>query len=261
MANLHKHKWVEDECNVELPPELVEAYPKIYNLVSKVLKQISKQTPFKINLHISKVAAKSMTPWEALNYAGGRKTIYTMYVPGEDYSLWTRIANATTTKSGNGTKAHSGLIRINDKRLQEATGGDNVFLANIIGHEVLHILGIDHCSRISNEYGFITKNRPIMVSGKAYPLGLSYDDKQGLKQQYKRMRRNVSEVTVKANGKQVVLENLDQPRFSVGKDLADGQMTMTHVKPGKYAIVVDQRTLKKCKIVEKNYEIDLTDIT
>ena len=257
MANLHSWKWAEDECTLVLCNELYSK--ELKSKISKILGKFPK-LPFKLFFQCSEVPAFTDMN-KALDFVRGTKSVFVNYKPGHDFKMGNRIANASTTKSGASTKSHSGLVRINDIRLQQATGGDTTFLANIIVHELLHCLGIDHASALADEKGFVTKNRPIMVSGKSHPLGLSYDDKQGIKERYSLPKRKLRTVIIHVKGKQAVLKNLDKPAQSVGKNIVDGKVEIPYVKPGRYSIVVDRATLKKFKLGAKDYEIYLTDNT
>lgn len=254
MANLHKYKYVEDEVTLLLCKELGGA--DVEALIETILGQFP-ALPFKVYFEMSD--QKAFAPdkqIQALNFISGRKCFFVQWKPGQDYKLGTRVANSTSTKSSKGS--HTGLCRINDIRLQQTSAGNPIYLANVIVHEFMHMLGIDHPTAFyykdkEGKNQAMVRKFPIMVAGK-FTLGLSYDDKQGLRERYETRRGKTRTVTIKtdASAKQAVLFNRDKPNQSVGKNLVNGQAIIPYVKPGNYWLVIDRLKSKRFKVGDKD---------
>ena len=149
--------------------------------------------------------------------------IFIAYKPGQTYGLGNVIGKVFATNSG--------LILLNDQRIQQAYDYDKGFVANLIIHEVLHIYGLDHADGLGN----LVANKPVMSLGKQSPIGMSFDDIAGLLENYDVINR-MKNLTLPVDGKVVAL--IDGKK-SQAKNSKDGIVTFTHVPQGNYWLIVD----------------------
>lgn len=181
--------------------------------------------------------------------------IFVAYEPGETYSIGNTVGRVWDQTANSKGETPSGLILLNDKRLQQVSAGDDIYLANLILHEVLHVYGLAHAKGM---VGFEVRNQPVMNLGKFGYVGLSHDDRAVLKENYEvPVRGKNITVTIKTNGDSIGLFNRDNSIKSQGKELRNGVATFTHLKQGKYTIYVDGIKVKN-QTLRKNKEIDLT---
>jgi len=174
--NLNGKKWVEKRLTIILPASLDD--PKLIKRIKFIAMQIRKNVPFKVSVRIRESGA-FISLYDELTFATEEKAVVVLYTPGETFGLGTRVANAGFIASNGGNNVHASLVRINDLRYQTVTdGGDITYLANLIGHEVGHAVGLDHASSTK-------KPRPIMSIGKFGKVGLTRDDKKGLRKVYR----------------------------------------------------------------------------
>lgn len=149
--------------------------------------------------------------------------IFIAYKPNETYGLGNVIGKVFATNSG--------LILLNDQRIQQAYGYDKAFVANLIIHEILHVYGLDH----ANGLGSLVKNKPVMSLGKQSPIGMSFDDRAGLLENYA-VTSKMSSIPLQAQGSEAILLNGSK---SQAKNIKNGLVTFTHVPKGKYKLLVD----------------------
>jgi hypothetical protein len=252
MANLFKWKWGREECNLVLCAELSNYAQDVLleKKLNKVLEQINKvKLPFKVDLVKSTVAG-STPVIEAQEMARNIIGIVVLYEPGSDLGLKTEVAH--TDYSINGYNEIQGaVIRVNDLRLQQVAPGNMIYLTNLIIHEALHAFGLAHPTSPTywdekvQRYVPMSKNLPVMILGKTNPLGLAYDDIQGLKDKYQLKPNGTITVNIPCTGKSVLLLNIEKPTDSVQKKVTGGRVIIPYVKPGKYWLVVDGLKTKK----------------
>lgn len=149
--------------------------------------------------------------------------IFIAYKPGQTYGLGNVIGKVFATNSG--------LILLNDQRIQQAYDYDKSFVANLIIHEILHVYGLDH----ANGLGSLVKNKPVMSLGKQSPIGMSFDDRAGLLENYA-VTSKMSSIPLQAQGSEAILLNGSK---SQAKNIKNGLVTFTHVPKGKYKLLVD----------------------
>ena len=177
---LNGKRWVEPVYTVVLPSTLND--PALVKRVRFIMQQIKNNVPMRVRFKVLDGAFTGI--FEALDFARETNSVYVLYQPGEDYGLGTRVANCGFIASRGSTEVHAGLIRINDIRYKEVTaGGDINYLAQVIGHELCHKLGLGHSKKKDR------KPDPIMSIGKfkrfnRKHFGLTRDDKRGLREIY-----------------------------------------------------------------------------
>ena len=159
----------------------------------------------------------------------GIQQIFVAYKHGEDYGLGNTIAKVYASNAG--------LIVLNDIRLRNRQAYDYHpgFTTNAIIHEIVHIYGLNHADGL----GTIVKNIPVMSLGKSAPLGMSFDDKAGLLENYNVVSKKLREVCIETNGKVVAIINKKNKELSQSKNVKDGKVLFTHVVKGKYYVLVD----------------------
>jgi hypothetical protein len=180
---LNGKKWAEDQALILLPKAFNE--PLMRKRMNIIVNQFRRNVPFKIKTRYHDLKVDGLL--NVINYATQNNLIIVLYKEGETYGLGNRVANASfVTANINGSNVHAGLIRINDIRLQQVIGGRDDgyalnYIANVTWHEVGHLFGLDHTDK--------RRGRPLMLSAgkfsKLKNLGLSLDDKKGLREIYK----------------------------------------------------------------------------
>lgn len=158
--------------------------------------------------------------------------IFIAYKPNETYGLGNVIGKVFATNSG--------LILLNDQRIQQAYEYDKGFVANLIIHEVLHIYGLAHADGLGN----LVLNKPVMSLGKQSPIGMSFDDIAGLLENYNVINR-MGNLTLPVDGKVAAL--IDGKK-SQAKNSKDNIVTFTHVPQGNYWLIVDGEKIRKVKV-------------
>lgn len=158
--------------------------------------------------------------------------IFIAYKPGQTYGLGNVIGKVFATNSG--------LILLNDQRINQAYEYDKGFVANLIIHEVLHIYGLTHADGLGN----LVVNKPVMSLGKQSPIGMSFDDIAGLLENYNVINR-MKKLTLPVDGKVVAL--IDGKK-SQAKNSKDGIVTFTHVPQGNYWLIVDGVKIKRIQV-------------
>jgi len=158
--------------------------------------------------------------------------IFIAYKPGQTYGLGNVIGKVFATNSG--------LILLNDQRINQAYEYDKGFVANLIIHEVLHIYGLAHADGLGN----LVVNKPVMSLGKQSPIGMSFDDIAGLLENYDVINR-MKNLTLPVDGKVVALVN---GKKSQAKNSKDGIVTFTHVPQGNYWLIVDGVKIKRIQV-------------
>ena len=158
--------------------------------------------------------------------------IFIAYKPGQTYGLGNVIGKVFATNSG--------LILLNDQRIQQAYDYDKGFVANLIIHEILHVYGLDHANGLGN----LVANKPVMSLGKQSPIGMSFDDIAGLLENYNVINR-MKNLTLPIDGKVVAL--IDGKK-SQAKNSKDGIVTFTYVPKGNYWLIVDGEKIRKVKV-------------
>jgi hypothetical protein len=155
--------------------------------------------------------------------------IFIAYKPGQTYGLGNVIGKVFATNSG--------LILLNDQRINQAYEYDKGFVANLIIHEVLHTYGLGHADGLGN----LVLNKPVMSLGKQSPIGMSFDDIAGLLENYDVINR-MENLTLPVDGKVIAL--IDGKK-SQAKNSKDGIVTFTHVPKGNYWLIVDGIKIKR----------------
>ena len=158
--------------------------------------------------------------------------IFIAYKPGQTYGLGNVIGKVFATNSG--------LILLNDQRIQQAYDYDKGFVANLIIHEILHVYELDHADGLGN----LVANKPVMSLGKQSPIGMSFDDIAGLLENYDVINR-MKNLTLPVDGKVVAL--LDGKK-SQAKNSKDGIVTFTHVPKGNYWLIVDSVRVRRITV-------------
>lgn len=176
--NLNGKRWAEDTALIMLPSSFnTDLMRKRMEVIAG---QVRRNVPFKVKLRYHDLRYNSIL--DVINLATEHNIIIVLHKENDDLGLGNRVANAGFITSNGGTLVHAGVIRINDLRYKEVTAGGNLnYLANITGHEVCHLLGLDHAD-------FRIKPTPLMISGGKFSkfkrLGLAADDKKGLRKVY-----------------------------------------------------------------------------
>ena len=180
---------------------------------------------------------------------------FVAYEPDATYSLGNTVGKVWAQTLSASGKTSSGLILLNDKRIAQVSEHDRVYLANLILHEVLHIYGLAHAEGLPFTK---VKNTPVMNAGKFGCLGLSYDDKVGLKEIYGTPQKRLITVEVTSSGGNVGLLNLGKKNKSQGKTLVDGKAIFTHVPKGRYSLYISN-VKKKTFNLKKDISIVLEE--
>lgn len=188
--------------------------------------QSNESLTFGLQNHINKSIALTNTSTQT-----GKQQIFIAYKPGETYGLGNVVGKVFATNSG--------LILLNDQRINQAYGYDKGFVANLIIHEVLHVYGLDHADGLGN----LVKNKPVMSLGKQSPIGMSFDDEVGLLENYEIpvMRR----FSTQATGTTAALIKGKQ---SQAKNIKNGTVIFTHVPKNNYWLVVDGKRIRRVKV-------------
>lgn len=262
MANLYKkkrrmiHSTVKVMLCNELKPFVNTDYLK---KIEKQMKKLPGDIPelkfvFSDDAIENTFDAKRAKIAELLTNATNQGQIFVSYKPGEKYSLGNTVGQVWgQTVTGNG-EVSTGLILLNEPRMEQVSGHHHIYVVNLILHEVLHVLGLDHASGITPNMS--VKNMAVMNLGKFSHVGLSYDDKAGLKENYDLPTHKQVQLTINASGGNVAIINKKQKNKSQGKWLINSTATFTHVKKGKYIIYVDGNKTKTIT-VKKDTVINL----
>lgn len=252
MSNLYakRRKMIYKLVNVRLCQELKPFINTSYlRKIEQQMKKLPGDIPeikfsFKDNAIDNDFDAKRAKISELLNQADILKKgqIFVSYKPNEKYSLGTKAGQVWgQTVTGSGTVT-TGLILLNEPMVEQLSGHHHIYVVNLILHEVLHVLGLDHASGITPQMG--VENMAVMNLGKFSYVGLSHDDRAGLKENYEVKSTKAIKVTVNTNGNNIALINKNQRVKSQGKHLINNSATFTHVKKGKYFIYVDGNKIK-----------------
>ena len=261
MANIYKRRLYiqEESVCIALSESLYELVD--HKLLNKAIKQINKlPKPIpKITGFIKAVGAPLENTTDAkiqktrdlvaLTSETGIMQVHVAYEPGEKYGLGNSVGRVYATNSG--------VILLNDVRLKQVAGElvDAIYLVNLIIHELLHVYGIDHAAGL----GTLVKNRPVMNAGKFAYVGLSFDDKAGLFENYFVPKRKRVEVTINSveSGSRVALINKQKNKLSQGKNLVNNTATFTHVPKGKYLVYINEQKASKTIAINKDKVLDL----
>lgn len=178
MPRLNGKKWAEPVCTVIIDKNLASNQTLMRKL-KKVRRQFNQAVPFKVKLKINtEPEFPSIT--HAINYARDQNAVLTLYKQGETWGLGTRVANTAFNASQGSTAVHSAVVRINDIRLQQVSGGDLNYITNLIFHEVGHAFGLDHADPKTEKFSIMRIGK--FFGGKR--LGLSKGDKKALRSIY-----------------------------------------------------------------------------
>lgn len=179
----------------------------------------------------------------------GIQHVYVAYNNGETYSLGNSVGRVFATNTG--------LILLNDLRLKEITGVDTnqVYLVNVILHELLHIYGLDHASGLYN----LVKNTPVMNLGKFGRLGMSHDDIAGLRENYNINPGKRRSVTINAPGGNIGL--VGKRSRAQGKEIRGGTATFPQLKRGRYKVYWNNQLIGRIRTRCHNLILDVVEGT
>ena len=245
-ANLYNRKktisyssavvFLSDDCRNLVSLDDLEIFAKQINGMPEGIPRISfQQSDETLGNTFSDRLDKSR---ELFNNSIARRTqqIFIAYKLGETYGLGNTIGAVWATNTG--------LILLNDKRIAQAYGYDREFVTNLIIHEILHIYGLDHASGVTSQF---VKNTPVMNLGKGNKIGMSFDDRVGLLENYG-IENKMREFEFKTEGGIVTLAKIRKKKHTQGKRVQDGLVKFTHVPKGSYWVYVDGIKEKKVKI-------------
>lgn len=245
-ANLYKRKisipyptvevYLSDDCRNLVSLEDLEIFARQINRMPSGIPRISfYQTDETLGTSFNNRLAKSRE-LTLESIAENTQYIFVAYKVGEKYGLGNTIGTVWATNTG--------LILLNDVRITEAYGYDRELVTNLIIHEILHVYGLDHATGVTSQF---VKNTSVMNLGKSGKIGMSFDDKAGLLENYgiENEMRNFEYAT---NGRIVTLLGKTKKKHTQGKRVVDGLVNFTHVPKGVYLVYVDGIKEKRVNI-------------
>lgn len=252
MANVYrKKKYINyPDVEVRLSKDLEGMYdPKHLEIFVKQIRKLPKEVPVLEFVQTNEALASQdriakIRDLSMLAAVSKKCQIFVAYKKDETYSMGNSVGKVFSTVTTGAGETSAGLITLNSKRIKEAYADNAHFIANTIFHEILHVYGLDHSIGMPEK----VKNRPVMQLGKMLPIGLSFDDRCGLKEIYQTPKKKLVCVTVNADGKYVALLNKDKPNKSQSKSLYQGSATFPYTPKGKYDVIIDGVKIKTVTI-------------
>jgi hypothetical protein len=104
----------------------------------------------------------------------------------------------------------------------------------------MHVYGLDHAIGLSK----YVKDIPVMSLGKSAPMGISFDDKVALFENYD-IKNKMASISFASEAKEVILLN---GKKTQAKNTRNNQVTFTHVPKGRYWLIEDGVKIKRIKI-------------
>lgn len=269
MANLWKNSraWTGDVFNILLCKELSIHKQRLEIPLNTIVAQVNAiGLPFLVDVVWTDASYDNTQNFQSSAYSTANSGALVLWRRGYDYGIPDANAN-TSTGAGK-------FIRINDVAIQRTAPDDFIYLANVIMHEILHVLGLWHSSgqnyyndrhrhyvsitgKVTDKGKFIYGNQPLMSAGKRTPLGLNYDDVQGLKTKYDLPKGNTRTVTIHTSGSEVGLMCMTNSSYSLGADVVDGVAIIKYVKPGSYWLIIDNMKIRRFKVGVKDKEFSI----
>lgn len=245
-ANLYKRKiiipypsvevYLSDDCRELVNLEDLEIFAKQINRMPSGIPRISfYQTDETLGTSFNDRLAKSRE-LTLESIAENTQHVFVAYKVGEKYGLGNTVGTVWATNAG--------LILLNDVRIAEAYDYDRELVTNLIIHEVLHIYGLDHASGVTSQF---VKNTSVMNLGKDGKIGMNFDDRAGLLENYG-IQNKMKDFSYETDGRIVTLLGKTKRKHTQGKRVVDGLVNFTHVPNGVYLVYVDGIEEKRVRV-------------